>query len=58
MTLHVAVKDNYPQAWACAEKIGEYLTAQYQRELTTEEVMYLSINIERVRKESQPKAPS
>lgn len=54
MTLHVAVKENYPQAWQCAEKIGEYLTAQYQRGLTTEEIMYLSINIERVRKESKP----
>ncbi|AEX51674.1 transcriptional antiterminator BglG [Rahnella aquatilis] len=55
MTLHVAVKENYPQAWLCAEKIGDYLAAQYQRELTTEEIMYLSINIERVRKESLPK---
>lgn len=58
MTLHVAVKENYPQAWTCAEKIGDYLSAQYQRELTTEEVMYLSINIERVRKEGLPKETS
>lgn len=54
MTLHVAVKENYPQAWLCAEKIGDYLATHYQRELTTEEIMYLSINIERVRKESKP----
>ncbi|PKE28988.1 transcription antiterminator LicT [Rahnella sp. AA] len=54
MTLHVAVKENYPQAWLCSEKIGEYLATQYQRGLTTEEIMYLSINIERVRKESKP----
>ena len=54
MTLHVAVKENYPQAWQCSEKIGEYLATQYQRGLTTEEIMYLSINIERVRKESKP----
>ncbi|MGG5216380.1 transcriptional antiterminator BglG [Rahnella variigena] len=55
MTLHVAVKENYPQAWQCSEKIGDYLAAQYQRDLTTEEIMYLSINIERVRKECSPK---
>lgn len=54
MTLHVAVKENYPQAWQCSEKIGEYLATQYQRGLTTEEIMYLSINIERVRTESKP----
>lgn len=53
LTLHVAVKENYPKAWACAEKISAYLTAHYQRELSTEEIMYLSINIERVRKESR-----
>jgi beta-glucoside operon transcriptional antiterminator len=58
MTLHVAVKENYPQAWQCSEKIGEYLAAQYQRDLTTEEIMYLSINIERVRKECSPKETS
>jgi len=54
MTLHVAGKEIYPQAWLCSEKIGEYLATQYQRGLTTEEIMYLSINIERVRKESKP----
>ncbi|GAB2941001.1 transcriptional antiterminator BglG [Hafnia psychrotolerans] len=53
LMLHVAVKENYPKAWACAEKISTYLTAHYQRELSTEEIMYLSINIERVRKESR-----
>ncbi|MGC6387368.1 transcriptional antiterminator BglG [Ewingella sp. S1.OA.A_B6] len=53
LMLHVAVKENYPKAWACAEKISTYLMAHYQRELSTEEIMYLSINIERVRKESR-----
>lgn len=53
LMLHVAVKENYPKAWSCAEKISAYLTTHYQRELSTEEIMYLSINIERVRKESR-----
>ncbi|MCS2158924.1 transcriptional antiterminator BglG [Scandinavium sp. H11S7] len=51
-TLHTAVKDNYPRAWRCAEKISRHLVNEYQRELTTEEVMFLAIHIERVRKES------
>lgn len=52
VTLHTAVKTSYPQAWACAEKISLYLISTYQRALSNEEIMYLSINIERVRKES------
>jgi len=51
ITLHSAVKDNYPLAWRCAEKIGRHLKAQYQRDLSNEEIMFLSIHIERVRKE-------
>ena len=51
-TLHAAVKDNYPRAWKCAEKISHHLVTEYQRELTTEEIMFLAIHIERVRKES------
>lgn len=52
-TLHAAVKDNYPRAWHCAEKINRHLAAEYQRELTTEEIMFLAIHIERVRKEGR-----
>ncbi|WMY73167.1 transcriptional antiterminator BglG [Buttiauxella selenatireducens] len=55
-TLHVAVKDNYPLAWRCAEKLNRHLVAEYQRELTTEEIMFLAIHIERVRKDSLKKA--
>lgn len=52
-TLHVAVKQNYPLAWRCAEKLQRHLAKSYQRELTNEEIMFLAIHIERVRKESQ-----
>ena len=51
ISLHSAVKENYPKAWRCAEKISVYLQQSYQRELTTEEIMFLTIHIERVRKE-------
>lgn len=53
VTLHKAVQTNYPQAWRCALKIGEHLVQRYHCELTTEEVMFLTFHIERVRKESQ-----
>ncbi|MBV4411992.1 transcriptional antiterminator BglG [Enterobacteriaceae bacterium YMB-R22] len=53
VTLHAAVQENYPQAWSCALKIGEHLVQRYRCELTGEEVMFLAIHIERVRKESR-----
>lgn len=53
VSLHAAVKDNYPKAWKCAVKIAQHLQQSYQRELTSEEIMFLAIHIERVRKEGQ-----
>ncbi|WP_368541851.1 BglG family transcription antiterminator LicT [Enterobacter soli] len=53
VSLHAAVKDNYAKAWKCAEKIAQHLQKSYQRELTTEEIMFLAIHIERVRKEGR-----
>ncbi|HDR2833656.1 TPA: transcriptional antiterminator BglG [Enterobacter mori] len=53
VSLHTAVKDNYGKAWKCAEKIAQHLNKSYQRELTTEEIMFLAIHIERVRKEGR-----
>ncbi len=49
--LHSAVKDNYAKAWKCAETVAAHLQKSYQRSLTTEEIMFLAIHIERVRKE-------
>ena len=51
--LHSAVKDNYAKAWKCAETVGLHLQNSYQRSLTTEEIMFLAIHIERVRKEGK-----
>ncbi|MFH7825348.1 transcriptional antiterminator BglG [Kluyvera chengduensis] len=51
--LHSAVKDNYAKAWKCAETVAAHLQKSYQRSLTTEEIMFLAIHIERVRKEGK-----
>lgn len=51
--LHSAVKDNYAKAWKCAETVAVHLQKSYQRSLTTEEIMFLAIHIERVRKEGR-----
>lgn len=51
LSLHKAVKENYNQAWKCAEKIACHLINNYQRELTNEEIMFLAIHIERIRKD-------
>lgn len=52
-SLHSAVKDNYGKAWKCAETVALHLQNSYQRSLTTEEIMFLAIHIERVRKEGR-----
>lgn len=53
VALHDSVKGNYAKAWKCAETVATYLQKQYQRTLTTEEIMFLAIHIERVRKEGR-----
>ena len=52
-SLHSGVKDNYAKAWKCAETVALHLQNSYQRSLTTEEIMFLAIHIERVRKEGR-----
>ncbi|EAA4083487.1 transcriptional antiterminator BglG [Salmonella enterica subsp. salamae] len=49
--LQQAVKQNYPEAWRCAERIAIYIGLQHQQKISAEEIMFLTINIERVRKE-------
>ncbi|MGV8302006.1 PRD domain-containing protein, partial [Pseudomonas aeruginosa] len=39
--------------WKCAETVAKHLQKNYQRALTTEEIMCLAIHIERVRKEGR-----
>lgn len=51
ITLQQAIKTSYLEAWRCAERIAIFIGLQYHRKITTEEIMFLAINIERVRKE-------
>ena len=51
--LHDAVRCHYPLAWHCVEKISSHLSRCWQRPLTTEEMMFLAIHIERIRKDKE-----
>jgi beta-glucoside operon transcriptional antiterminator len=53
LSLHDAVKATYPAAYRCAGKIAQHMAGQYQQALTKEELMFLTIHIERVRKEGR-----
>lgn len=46
--LHDLVSRQYPEAFACAEKIGSYTRKIYGRDLSKEEILYLTIHIERI----------
>lgn len=50
-SLHDAVKENYAAAYRCAGKIQQHMKLQYRQELSKEELMFLTIHIERVRRE-------
>lgn len=47
-TLFQMVKQQYTEAFACVEKIKVYIQKTYNRELTNEEMLYLTIHIERI----------
>jgi len=51
--LHNLVAIKYDLAYACAKKINFYLLHEYHRELTDDEMMFLSLHIEHVRASSQ-----
>lgn len=42
------IKNKYPEAYKCSEKIKKFVEKQYRYELTDEEILYLTIHIERV----------
>lgn len=54
-SLHDVVKDRYQRSYRCAEKIQEHIIQKYHYTLTKEELMFLTIHIERVRTEGQDK---
>ncbi|MFV8798022.1 PRD domain-containing protein, partial [Yersinia sp. LJYL362] len=45
------IKENYIAAYRCAGKIQQHIKLQYQQDLSKEELMFLTIHIERVRRE-------
>ncbi|WP_025918569.1 BglG family transcription antiterminator LicT [Pectobacterium parmentieri] len=54
-SLHDVVKERYQLSYHCAEKIQLHIIQKYHYTLTKEELMFLSIHIERVRTEGQDK---
>lgn len=42
------VKNKYREAYGCTNKIRQYIQKEYGQELTSEELLYLTIHIERV----------
>ncbi|MCY9847613.1 BglG family transcription antiterminator LicT [Pectobacterium jejuense] len=54
-SLHDVVKERYQLSYRCAEKIQIHIIQKYQYTLTKEELMFLTIHIERVRTEGQDK---
>ncbi|ARA76031.1 transcription antiterminator LicT [Pectobacterium brasiliense] len=54
-SLHDVVKERYQLSYRCAEKIQVHIVQKYQYTLTKEELMFLTIHIERVRTEGHDK---
>lgn len=46
--LHDMVKQQYPISYACAEKIRNYTLRIHKRDLSKDEMLYLTIHIERI----------
>lgn len=46
--LHELVSKQYPEAHACATKIADYTRKIYKRVLSREEILYMTIHIERI----------
>lgn len=47
-SLYDHVKDKYPESYACARKIRNYLEINYEKKTTNEEMVYFMIHIHRV----------
>ncbi|MBT0725971.1 PRD domain-containing protein [Rosenbergiella australiborealis] len=47
------IQKQYPVAWAAAELVGKHLFQHYQHQIQPEELLFLSLHIEKLRKEAQ-----
>ncbi|WP_416410341.1 BglG family transcription antiterminator LicT [Pantoea sp. App145] len=52
-SLHDVVRDKYPESYQCTIKVDQHIQQKYQYALSNEERMFLTIHIERVRKETR-----
>ncbi|WP_392551541.1 PRD domain-containing protein [Orbus wheelerorum] len=53
ISLYEIVKEKYHQSYLCTNRIDMHLIQQYEHPLTDDESLYLTIHIERLRKELQ-----
>ncbi|WP_392562553.1 PRD domain-containing protein [Orbus sturtevantii] len=53
ISLYEIVKEKYHQSYLCTKRIDLHLIQQYEHPLTDDESLYLTIHIERLRKELQ-----
>lgn len=51
-SLHDVVRERYPQSYQCVQKIDRHVMKKYSYALGSEERMFLTIHIERIRKET------
>lgn len=49
-SLFESVRSKYPTAYRCVEKISRYVDKQFKHAMTSEEMMFLTIHVERVRR--------
>ena len=50
-SLFVSVKQQYPDSYGCTQKIYRFIEDKLSHKMTKEEMMFLTIHIERVRRE-------
>ncbi|WP_456295878.1 PRD domain-containing protein [Vibrio sp. AK197] len=53
-SLFRSVRDKYPLAFSCVEKISLYINKKFKHAMTSEEMMFLTIHVERVRRSQKP----
>lgn len=52
MSLYDGIEYKLPQAWRCTRKVSDYVATHYQYSLTKDEIVFLAIHIERLRKDN------
>ena len=42
------IKEQYKDAYLCAEKVKKYILKEFNHEISDEEIMYLTVHIKRI----------